>query len=372
MKIENLKENMLIKNYKELCNILEIKNTAGEAKMIQLKEVERFIKLEKQGNKFLIKEIYQEPLKKIDLRENNKGGNNNVYTDDFREIMLFLIYSTNQDTFLFSKTKLIKTLELVNQNYFKYKLNVSELKDTLNIQEDVLYDFYDTTQIKLDSLIRRNLQKMRSEALLLYEEVICIAKYKTTIAKNKKGEVIVDNGNILSDVRVEYREATKEEKQQILVAEKNVLEQLQLKNKQQVFLKGKWKDFKYRVQELLKAHNIKFYYSAYKITRSNYIYEKQKDIYNNLTNLNNNVIKSINSSANNRHSKAKENYFNTNNKFMLDKYIIRQRNDYIDNMRILANYLISSNAKETEIIKDEIKTKELEEFEDFHSYVIGG
>ena len=68
MKIENLSEGLIIKNYKELCSILEIKVEAGNSKKAQLKELERFVGYHKEGQKFIIDEIYDEPLKKEDKR----------------------------------------------------------------------------------------------------------------------------------------------------------------------------------------------------------------------------------------------------------------------------------------------------------------
>ena len=47
MKIENLKEGQEIKNYKLMCEVLDIKTTTGNAKKAQLKELERFIKYHK-------------------------------------------------------------------------------------------------------------------------------------------------------------------------------------------------------------------------------------------------------------------------------------------------------------------------------------
>ena len=82
MRVENLHEGQIIKNYKELCELLEIESkNGGESKKSQLKDIERYIKYEKQGQKFIIIEIYDEPKEKIDKRVNNVGGNNLKYKD---------------------------------------------------------------------------------------------------------------------------------------------------------------------------------------------------------------------------------------------------------------------------------------------------
>ena len=54
MNIDNLKEGMIIKNYKELCKLLKIKPVGGSSKKAQLKELAMFVDYEKQGMKYLI------------------------------------------------------------------------------------------------------------------------------------------------------------------------------------------------------------------------------------------------------------------------------------------------------------------------------
>ena len=59
MKIKNLKDRQVIKNYKELCKVLEIEpKNGGESKKSQVKDIERYIKYEKQGQKFIIIKRY--------------------------------------------------------------------------------------------------------------------------------------------------------------------------------------------------------------------------------------------------------------------------------------------------------------------------
>ncbi|MBS5955172.1 MAG: hypothetical protein KIB53_15295, partial [Paraclostridium bifermentans] len=84
MKFENLKEKIVIKNYKELCSLLEIKVTSGKSKKIQLEDLERFCEYHKEGNKFVIDEIFETPLPKVDGRIN---GNNNVYVEEIGDIL---------------------------------------------------------------------------------------------------------------------------------------------------------------------------------------------------------------------------------------------------------------------------------------------
>lgn len=76
---------LVVKNYKELCKILgeEVKN--GKSKKLQLKNWERFFAWEKQGQRFIIVDIYDTPLPKEDLR---KKGNNSIYKNYIELILL--------------------------------------------------------------------------------------------------------------------------------------------------------------------------------------------------------------------------------------------------------------------------------------------
>ena len=67
-----LKPNQIFKNYKELCSYLGEEIKAGCSKQAQIKEWERYFSYKKEGNKFIITEVFDSPKDKID----NRGGNN--------------------------------------------------------------------------------------------------------------------------------------------------------------------------------------------------------------------------------------------------------------------------------------------------------
>ena len=51
-----------IKNYKELCKLLEIKEKTGEGKQNQLRKIEQYIKLRKEGFQYIVEDIYKKPI----------------------------------------------------------------------------------------------------------------------------------------------------------------------------------------------------------------------------------------------------------------------------------------------------------------------
>ena len=64
---------MVIKNYKELCCLLEIEPTTSNSKKAQMKELGRFCSSHKEGQKIVIDKIYKTPLPKEDNVRNTKN-----------------------------------------------------------------------------------------------------------------------------------------------------------------------------------------------------------------------------------------------------------------------------------------------------------
>ena len=65
MKIENLKERQVINSYSELCRLLDIKKKSSNSKILQLWDLQRYCNYYKEGNKFIIKQIYTEPYREL-------------------------------------------------------------------------------------------------------------------------------------------------------------------------------------------------------------------------------------------------------------------------------------------------------------------
>ena len=149
MNIEKLKRyletNNIISNYKKLCEISDEKVLTGNAKISQLKELERYFKFHKQGNKFVFTETYLIPKEKIDGRKNTKG-NNNVYGKYIEQLVLDLLvqkYQTTQERKIYlSRDKMLRALDMINDNYSFCKFNRDILSDYINADSDNVKEFY--------------------------------------------------------------------------------------------------------------------------------------------------------------------------------------------------------------------------------------
>ena len=64
MKIENLHEGQVFKNYKELCAALGLEVVGGNQKKSQIKDIKRYCSFSRDGYKYIIDEIYDVPKPK--------------------------------------------------------------------------------------------------------------------------------------------------------------------------------------------------------------------------------------------------------------------------------------------------------------------
>ena len=292
--------------------------------------------------------------------------------------MVYMLHKDRSESMLMSKGMLYKAFNLVNENYLLGRNNMTKLAEVTEVSQTSIYDFYDYNSVKLKDTVERNLKHCRSRSLLIYESVVCVAIQEAFISYNELNKPILDEqGRVVSESRLTYREATKQEKQIILKYENEVKNELGLKDNQDIFLKGKWKYFKQQVENKLKVANtnIKFYYDAYKITWNNEKIDSEYELLNDNideieNNLNYNMIESIKKSTMKRHDKAIKECGLEQNIYKQEKLFQQEKIDYVIDQEQLTMTLINKNAPS---LKNELKvsTKNNKEYnieDDFFDY----
>jgi hypothetical protein len=287
MNISNLKENMIVKNYKELCQLLEIEPTTSNSKKAQFKELEQYIKYEKQGQKFIIIEIYNEVKEKVDMRtivkENDKrhDGNNNIYGEDIKQLLLLMMASSMDNEIILPISILLNKLSMTNRNYSLGRRNQDKLSEVLQIDEKYVNEFYDTTHSNLKRTLENNLNLLDRKSLLRWRTVRMICKKVAEIKYNEfdEIEIDVDTDKVQYNIKEEYSVATKEQDLIILEAENEVLEELGLEDINDVFRHSATETFYKKVNRIIsKKANIKYYFNGYKLifNRNKIIKELEK------------------------------------------------------------------------------------------------
>ena len=404
MNILKLREYVLtsntIKNYKALCAILDLKVTNGGSKRSQLKEIERYFKYHKEGNKFIIDEIYTDVLPKIDHRKENSGGANNVvdYIKHIENLILDLliqggINSTNGFGKVFlSKNQLLKEFNMINDNYVFCKRRIPKLSKFMNIDQETVEEWYDINDGMLERNLMQALKSLENQSLILWSREITIAEAIPTAEVTKDGKEVIKRKYIDVDgeeqtdykyrtndeISLHYREGTETEKEFILQTERDILLELHCESKQKVIQFGMWDLFKTKIDNIiLKELNLAFYYKSFKI-----IFNKKhiKDALNNIYEifelteedkqdgkfiLNAEIVNRTIENASKRHDRAVEDKSKIIGRIKDDekgqKIKRRSTNNYInDNIELSHTLILKSSGN----IKEKVKKTKLDKIED--------
>lgn len=362
MKTENLISGQVFKNYKELCSVLEIEVKSGNTKIAQLKELERHCSYHKEGNKFVIDEIYNEVKEKVDNRkivkdtDKRRNGNNNERAKAIRYLLVNLLnnYKSDYGTVGFSKYQLLKKLNLINVNYKTAKGNREEYATSLEVPEVAIDECIDLVDNYSINAIKKAIDTLRRNSTLLY-------RYSYTYVTN--------NDEIIHCSKVEEKT--------ILLAEKLVMEQMNIRSKSKIYEFGRWEEFKRKVKYLLNNNkdnkllmtlDVKYYYNSFHFTFDKTCIEIEL---NNLHRkgmsyeLANELIKGY---WVDRLDNTIEYRYNTNMKYVLDNNLYKQLTDlqkekedfktnknYIKDMKKVKNSITDLNYKEVNIKTEQIK-----------------
>lgn len=367
MNINNLIVGEIYKNYKIMCEVLEEPILGGNSKKSQIKEWNRYFSYKNQGYKFVIEEIYDEPKKKED---NRNGGNNAVtYIEKIEKLILdLLVQENNKGKVFLSRNKLLETLRMINSQYAQGKFKPGKLSKYIEVSKEEITDFYETS----DSMLQRNLEaalrRLRSKALITWKMSLTIGYYETQAPLNLKGRIKaqkIEELNVDGDIQtrfsaskvdgyIRHRKATVQEEQAVLRVEREVLQEMNLKSKQEAFQKGKNVEFYRTVTDVLfDSFNIYLYYNSYEIIfNSDHIFEEWEEIEGlklmelekseTQKQLNKDIIKRLNENAKNRHSNAPKKLLETGK----NVYNIRSSNNYLENSSRLISELVNTNNKD--------------------------
>ena len=219
----NLYPDQIVKNYKELCSLLNIQPASGNSKKLQLKFLNRYFSYDRVGQKYIIKTVYQTPLPKED-------GRIGIFTQLIGDILLSAISYQRQvsskqnicevspvassilspseyykDTYILPSFFLFRSLGMVNDLY-----NVSrkkEIRDQIPTSPYNINNFYTTVSLELHKLILRALISLSSRDIIEYGNTYIIKYYSGSHNSTIEREATKEECNDISEI---YNNALKE------------------------------------------------------------------------------------------------------------------------------------------------------------------
>lgn len=373
LNISNIKVGDTFKNYKVLCEALGEKTKTGNAKKSQINEWERYFLYSKQGNKFIINEIYDKPKPKNDLR--SEGNNVSIYMEDIENLILDLLgQERNKGKLFLSRNMLLKELKMINENYTYYRNRKIDLSKFMNIHIEEINDFYESSNSTFKSNLETALNRLQRQSLIYWSYALTVCYIDTSAPTtetgrikavkrtytNDKGETVTTYDTVKPVQELAYRKATDEEIRIIIEIEKDLLEEYKCKNKSDLYKQGKLEEYYNRVKEILfDRTNIIFYYNSFEILfNDRHIQERLEEIqleelekWQRQNYLNFHVINKLNENAGTRHEKAKDDCLLYGFDFEAIPSKLKQRanNNYTDNNYKLSDTLI--NKEQIELIE---------------------
>lgn len=370
IKLENLEVGMILKNYKELCEALEVKPLSGNSKKAQMKWFSQHFDLDQEGYSFVVKKII---TAEVQPKPTRGGANNNIeYKENMERLILDILAQRNNKGKIFlSKNKFFYALEMVNVNYLDTYKRIDKWSKHLDVDEYTMQEWMDTTGGVLERSVESALTSLRNKALIIWSKEMTICKLEEIenskvlipiVSKNKYGEE--ETRYVTQRITIPVtKEAEDDEKKQVLKTEKEVLDELKCIDKREVIQKGLWRDFKTKVEAILiHKYKIKYYFQSYKILsnpehiqaefRKRYMLDsdsrKEEQIITNSS-----IIDRLESNALSRYTNAiKQLEDNDIIFYQSEKIENRANNDYIDKNIKLNKAFIDRNAPD---IRNDVK-----------------
>ena len=305
----------------------------------------------------------------MDGRKNTKG-NNNIYGKYIEQLVLDLLvqkYQTNKKRKIYlSRDKMLRALDMVNDNYTFGKFNRIVLSDYLDVSNDNIKEFYILNNKNLYDTIERAFASLSNKCLVSWKLVTTVACGFTEFCQ----KIIIDNEEIdILDLITDKKEreelfkethttATDEQLDKILYAENSILEEMGLESKRDAFLFDRYTEFNNKVCELLnKTTNIKYYYKSYDIIFHEKVVQElekisqwileQEERQNIKVTLNGIVSNNIVANAEERHNKAIEEKSKILGKLNVSDYKHinierRSKDNYIEDNQNIVNTVINN------------------------------
>ena len=208
-KIIEIYKGQKIKNYKEMCQLLGEAPTTGKSKQCQLNNWKRYFNFTREGNKYIITEIYDTPFPSDDARKLREG----LYVKYIECLLMEMIANSTSKSIsgkkqiIIPKNRLYVHLGMANERYSKFYgkegalISIIEEIENAGLKDDEdkfvlsFYDveqFYQTSGSRLNNILKAALNSMKSRKLIDYSKSYIIV-YNDNNNNNSEEENILDD-----------------------------------------------------------------------------------------------------------------------------------------------------------------------------------
>ncbi|MGL5711431.1 MAG: hypothetical protein ACRCX2_00300 [Paraclostridium sp.] len=165
-KLEKIDTGQIIKNYKELCNILEIKQKTGKSKIIQLDKLKEMVEYHKEGNKFVIDKMLNPEGRFVDRRTEGNASKTCIEIGDV--ILHMLLEEYRGEQLVVTPTELLYRLLLITDDYKQFLFDTEKYQRSTGIDFKYLNSYRLKIGNQLNERIVTALNKLEKSGYILY------------------------------------------------------------------------------------------------------------------------------------------------------------------------------------------------------------
>lgn len=306
--INNFDEILVVKNYKEMCKILEEEETTGNSKKAQQKKWARYFEFTKDEQKYIINDIYENELPKNTYISPYDTLNELIICEKIIEHMENPKYKDKR--YICSMTKLARDLGYVNDLFIegynhpkkmaqeifgeietspliekraeslsKYDIqNKSKLKE---LNENSVYEIYNIIPKRYKDRIQKTLKRLQSECVISVNIIDYGILIKPKQKQEAKIEVVTDRYgdqqvNYIYEPEEEFRPLTDIEANKVQAIKNNILQELGLEKEEEIYRYKKDKIYYNKLKTELAKMGFKNVTKCFVLAfAENYIYQKR-------------------------------------------------------------------------------------------------
>lgn len=210
--INNLEVGSTYKSLKDMCNVLGKKysKSANSRKAI-LKEIECSYRLEREGNKYTVIEIYKQKKGKVDGRINNGGGIRNTKYDTLMDDLLInYLYIKNLESLditfneLFGQNEDIENNIPLLTNDYKNLLSIGyeQFANEIAIRKDLVDIYTEKLRKIISKCLETTLNRLQKQNILTWQKNIMVKKYDL--------ELEIADENLVDEIKQKEQEVYEE------------------------------------------------------------------------------------------------------------------------------------------------------------------
>lgn len=216
LNVSKLEVGMVVNNYAEMCRLLEESpcDSRGNAKKAQLSRWERYFEWQKDGQKFVITDIYDNPLPEL-------LNKNSIYANLMQLALMKYLSNQPKGYYHFFTGKLMKTVGMTGNKYTELRNGVDNYRSVFSEEREGDGEYITLNGVKTTARITFNrmlrilddaLKSLENHGIIYYRRVWAVK----TLPWDEDGG---------------FRSATKEEELLIGEAEQYAMEKLKTTNK---------------------------------------------------------------------------------------------------------------------------------------------